>query len=148
MDNNMNQENNSMNQVNNNMNQGSYSNQANVNVAPMNNNMYQNYAPQEPMVATGWTTTYAVLLIIGGALNCLTIIGAIWGIPLIIIATRFLDAAKSSGDFARTNNVDIGRNAINSFLKGFKGYIILMLVMIAVSILFFVIAIAIGISLY
>jgi hypothetical protein len=80
--------------------------------------------------------------IIYGALNCLTIIGAVIGVPFIIAGLRLRESADSFSTYLRTNNIKIMESAlerISRFISIYKILIIIYLVMIGLGILFLII---------
>lgn len=80
--------------------------------------------------------------IIYGALNCLTIIGAVIGVPFIIAGIRLRESADSFSTYLRTNNIKIMESALeraSKFIYMHKILIIIYLVMIGLGILFLII---------
>jgi hypothetical protein len=80
--------------------------------------------------------------IIYGALNCLTIIGAIIGVPFIIAGLRLRESADSFSDYLRSNNLHILEAALertSRFVSIYKVLIIIYLVLIGLGILFLII---------
>jgi hypothetical protein len=80
--------------------------------------------------------------IIYGALNCLTIIGAVIGVPFIMAGLRLRESADSFSTYLRTNNIKIMESAlerVSRFIYIYKVLIIIYLVMIGLGILFLII---------
>jgi hypothetical protein len=80
--------------------------------------------------------------IIYGALNCLTIIGAVIGVPFIIAGLRLRESADSFSTYLKTNNVKILESALertSKFIYMHKILIIIYLAMIGLGILFLII---------
>lgn len=80
--------------------------------------------------------------IIYGALNCLTIIGAIIGVPFIIAGLRLRESGDSFSDYLRSNNFQILEAALertSRFISIYKVLIIIYLVLIGLGILFLII---------
>jgi hypothetical protein len=80
--------------------------------------------------------------IIYGALNCLTIIGAVIGVPFIMAGLRLRESANSFSTYLRTNNNKILEAALErtaKFIYMHKILIIIYLVMLGLGILFLII---------
>ncbi len=81
-----------------------------------------------------------IFVIIYGALNCLSIIGAVVGIPYIIIGLRMRESADQFDLFRTTNDARAMRYGFElqgKYFRILKILIIISLVLIAVSIIIF-----------
>lgn len=76
-----------------------------------------------------------LFFIIIGALECLTIIGAIVGIPLIICGLRLRESSNSFNNFLSTNN----EAALDSALERQSRFFFIQKVLIIISIVLFVV---------
>jgi hypothetical protein len=80
--------------------------------------------------------------IIYGVFSCLTIIGAIVGVPFIIAGIRMRESADSYSAYLRSSNLKILESAIersSKFVSIYKILIIIYLVMIGLGILFIIV---------
>jgi len=80
--------------------------------------------------------------IIYGAINCLTIIGALIGVPTIFIGMRIREAADQFSIFKTTNNsaaLRLGFELQGRYFRIIKILIIIQLVLIVLSIIFVII---------
>ena len=87
--------------------------------------------------------------IIYGALNCLTIIGAILGIPIIIVGMRIRETADQFAIFRTTNDSNAMRNGFEiqgRFFKIIKILIIIGLVLFVLSIIMMIVFFTMGIT--
>ncbi|MDX9923765.1 MAG: DUF5362 domain-containing protein [Ignavibacteriaceae bacterium] len=93
-----------------------------------------------------------IFIIIYGALQCLSIIGAIVGIPLILIGLRMREAADQFDNFKLTNNAHAMRLGFELQAKYFRLskiiIIISLVIMVLMIILFFAILIPLFTSVY
>ncbi|MFA3782129.1 DUF5362 domain-containing protein [Melioribacteraceae bacterium 4301-Me] len=81
-----------------------------------------------------------VFIIIYGALNCLSIIGAVVGIPYILIGLRMRESAEQFELFKTTNDPRAMRYGFElqaKYFKILKILVIITLVLIAVSVIIF-----------
>lgn len=94
---------------------------------------------------SGWSGFFAVIMIISGALQCLWIIGAVFGVPLIIAGLKLQSAVKASREFNGTNGWKLNETFenLNSFFK-IQG--ILIIIGLALMVLFFLIMLTIGVA--
>ena len=93
----------------------------------------------------GWATFKAIIDIIAGALSCLGIITAAFGIPLIIAGIRLLNASDDLKRFISTNDTQRIGDVLYNFNKYFKlsGIsIIIRIVFVIIAIILYVIIIA------
>ncbi len=87
--------------------------------------------------------------IIYGALTCITIIGAIIGVPIIIVGMRIREAADQFAIFRMTNDAAAMRNGFElqgKFFKIIKILIIVSLVLTILYIIFLIVFITSGIG--
>lgn len=84
--------------------------------------------------------------IIGGAMMCLTIIGAAAGVPYLMGALNIFKSGGAMGDTARTNNGLSLREAISNLAKGMKLLLIGIIIWFILYILFIIIIMVIGIA--
>ena len=77
-----------------------------------------------------------IFFIVGGALSCLSIIGALWGVPLIIMGLRAREAADRFDYFSRSNDKQSLKEGFELQGKFFKIYKILIIVGIVVTIIY------------
>ena len=78
---------------------------------------------------------YGVISIIIGALTCLGIISAIFGIPLILAGVKLF---KSGGSFSMAANFDNEKNLVEA-IENLNGYWKFSLIAFICSIIFFII---------
>lgn len=110
----------------------------NINAEPMTQNNMVFSVPVDVKSLTGWATFKAIMEIIGGAVACASIIGATYGVPMIIAAVKllnFIDETKqavASGDQQRIIN------SLSYLQRYFKLNGIAQIVSIAVAIVFIV----------
>lgn len=108
-------------------------------------NQPQPFSPMFPVMVSkmGSDMKFVGLFhIIYGALNCLTIIGAIIGVPFIIAGLRLRESGDSFSDYLRSNNLHILEAALertSRFVSIYKVLIIIYLVLIGLGILFLII---------
>lgn len=89
---------------------------------------------------TGDMKFVGIAIIIYGALNCLSIIGAIIGIPLIISGMRLREAAEEFNAYRTSGNVNLLYRGFESQGRFFfinKVLVIITLVLMVLSIVFF-----------
>lgn len=89
----------------------------------------------------------SVLAIIYGAINCISIIGAIIGIPMIFAGIRLKESADLFMDYSQFNNVETLNLALSNqarFFRIIKILAIISLILLALSILFTIIVIIVG----
>lgn len=89
---------------------------------------------------TGDMKFVGIFFIIYGAINCLSIIGAILGIPMIICGMRLREAAEEFNAYRNSGNVNLLYRGFESQGRFFfinKVMIIISLVLIVLSIIFF-----------
>lgn len=79
-----------------------------------------------------------IFFIISGAFSCLSIIGAVFGIPIIIMGLRIREAADKFDGFSRTNDKKFLKQGFELQGTFFKIYKILIIVGIVVFILYFI----------
>ena len=89
---------------------------------------------------------YAIVNVIVGGLNCLTIIGAIIGVPLIIYNLKLKDAADQYRDFANTKDFFMLNKAFENQRKFFFFNKILIIIGIVFMILYILAIIIFGVS--
>ncbi|MFA7287897.1 MAG: DUF5362 domain-containing protein [Melioribacteraceae bacterium] len=93
-----------------------------------------------------------IFIIIYGAIQCLSIIGAIVGIPLILIGLRMRESADQFDNFKLTNNAHAMRTGFELQAKYFRLtkiiIIISLVIMVIAIILFFAILIPLITSIY
>lgn len=91
---------------------------------------------------TGMTTVVGYILIIVGGFNCLSILGAIWGVPLIITGSKLFNAVKSAKLYGESQSEEHSFNSMNSFLKAINisGFLVIIsAVLFFGSFIFFII---------
>jgi hypothetical protein len=86
--------------------------------------------------------------IIYGALNCLTIIGAVIGVPFIIAGLRLRESADSFSTYLRTNNIKIMETALERTGKFIYMHKILIIIYLAVMGLGILLLIIFGLSMF
>ncbi len=96
---------------------------------------------------TGDMQFVGIFYIIGGALECLSIIGAIIGIPLIICGLRIRESADSFKGYLTTSDSSMLERALERQGRYFFIQKVLIIISIAVVILMIIFWIVIGISL-
>lgn len=90
---------------------------------------------------TGWATFRAVIEIIYGASACLSIVGAIFGVPLILAAIKLLNYVDAVKVAFRTNNNEKMKESVELLQKYFKLNGIAMIIAIAFAILVIIVEI-------
>lgn len=78
-----------------------------------------------------------IFFIISGALSCLSIIGAIAGIPLIMMGLRIREASDQFNYFSKSNDKKSLKEGFELQGKFFKIYKILIIVGIVIFVLYF-----------
>ena len=89
-----------------------------------------------------------IFYILYGALNCLSIIGAVIGIPMLISGLRVREAAKQFEAYEAAGNFDAlaqGLERQGEFFRFQKIYVLITIAFAVLSLLFVVIAIGFGI---
>lgn len=79
-----------------------------------------------------------IFFVISGALSCLSIIGAVFGIPIIMMGLRIREAADKFDGFSRSNDKKFLKQGFELQGRFFKIYKILIIVGIVVFILYFI----------
>ncbi len=85
-----------------------------------------------------------VTAMIYGVLNCLSLAGAVMGVPIIIAANRFLEAVKILEEYRRTARQEDLATAFHELGRSFRLLKIVVLITIGMSILTFVIVFLFG----
>lgn len=91
---------------------------------------------------------YAIFYIITGAFYCLTIFGAIFGVPLIIYTLKLKDAADEFEEFGQSNDFFSLHKAMENQRKFFFFNKILIIIGIVFFALYFLLLIWFGTSLF
>ncbi|MDZ7714961.1 MAG: DUF5362 family protein [Balneolaceae bacterium] len=91
---------------------------------------------------------YAIFYIIYGGLSCLTIIGAIIGVPMIIYNLKLKDAAEQYRDFAKSKDFFMLNKAFENQRKFFFFNKILIIISIVFIVLYIIFLIIFGASLF
>jgi hypothetical protein len=76
--------------------------------------------------------------IIGGALYCLTIIGAVFGVPVLISGMRLKDAGESFASYGHQPSAATLRHALEQQAKFFFIQKVLILIAIGLTVLMFI----------
>ncbi|GEM_PF-1345260 len=76
--------------------------------------------------------------IIGGALYCLSIIGAVFGIPVLISGLRLKEAGDSFASYGQQPSAAVLRNALERQAKFFFIQKVLILIAIGLTVLMFI----------
>lgn len=84
----------------------------------------------------GWVKFISVLMLIYGILLCLTIIGALIGVPIIFASTHLKKAAADAQSFKESNLNEMSTSSMVSFLKAFKIFGILGIVYLAFMVIY------------
>ncbi len=92
---------------------------------------------------TGDMRFAGIFFIISGGISCLSIIGAVIGIPIIFMGIRIREAADQFDMFKSTNNPQALRMGFELQAKYFKIQKIIMIVYICLIVLYFIIIIVI-----
>lgn len=87
-----------------------------------------------------------IFFIIGGALYCLTIIGALIGIPLIISGLRLRESADAFNNYLGSGNEGVLEDALQKQGKFFFIQKILIIVSIVFFVLYIILIFTFGIS--
>lgn len=104
----------------------------------VNINQNPSYLSKPDIIQMGKDMNFtSIFIIIYGAISCISIIGAIFGIPIIIAALRLKEAAEAFKHYAINNDM----NALNyGFDKQANAFRILK-ILIIVSLIFYALAI-------
>jgi hypothetical protein len=97
---------------------------------------------------TGDMQFVGIFYIIIGALQCLSIIGAIIGIPLIICGLRLRESADSFKGYLTTNDSGLLENALERQSRFFFIQKILLIISIVIFVLYIIFLIVFGISMF
>ncbi len=97
---------------------------------------------------TGDMQFVGIFYIIIGALQCLSIIGAIIGIPLIICGLRLRESADSFRGYLTTNDSGMLENALERQSRFFFIQKVLLIISIVLFVLYIVVIIVFGISMF
>ncbi len=97
---------------------------------------------------TGDMQFVGLFYIIIGALQCLSIIGAIVGIPLIICGLRLRESADSFRGYLTTNDSVMLENALERQSRFFFIQKILLIISIVLGVLYIIVLIIFGISMF
>ncbi|MFZ0454508.1 MAG: DUF5362 domain-containing protein [Ignavibacteriaceae bacterium] len=97
---------------------------------------------------TGDMQFVGIFYIIIGALQCLSIIGAIVGIPLIICGLRLRESADSFRGYLTTNDTGMLENALERQSRFFFIQKILLIISIVIFVLYIIFIIVFGISMF
>lgn len=95
-----------------------------------------------PIQPSGWVKTMGIVSIIFGGISCLSIFGAIFGVPMIIAGLKLLEAHKQMAAFANTNDQNQLAFAIQNYHKYFKITGIIWLISVILTILSLVFTVA------
>lgn len=87
-----------------------------------------------------------IFFIIGGALYCLTIIGALIGIPLIISGLRLRESADSFNSYLGSGNEGVLEDALQKQSKFFFIQKVLIIISIVFFVLYIIVIFTFGIS--
>ncbi len=85
-----------------------------------------------------------VTAMVYGVINCLSLAGAIMGIPIIIAANRFLEAVKILEEYRRTGRQEDLATGFHELGRSFRLLKIVVLITIAMTILTFVVMFLFG----
>ena len=97
---------------------------------------------------TGDMQFVGIFYIIIGALQCLSIIGAIIGIPLIICGLRLRESADSFRGYLTTNDTGMLENALERQSRFFFIQKVLLIISIVIFVLYIILIIVFGISMF
>ena len=97
---------------------------------------------------TGDMQFVGIFYIIIGALQCLSIIGAIVGIPLIICGLRLRESADSFRGYLTTNDTGMLENALERQSRFFFIQKVLLIISIVIFVLYIILIIVFGISMF
>jgi Family of unknown function (DUF5362) len=97
---------------------------------------------------TGDMQFVGIFYIIIGALQCLSIVGAIIGIPLIICGLRLRESADSFRGYLTTNDSAMLESALEREGKFFFIQKVLLIISIVVFVLYIIFLIVFGISMF
>lgn len=84
---------------------------------------------------------FSIFYIVYGVLACLTIIGAIIGIPMIIYHLKLNDSAKSYRSFVHSNDFFHLHKAFENQRKFFFFYKVLLIIVLVFFVLYFIVLI-------
>lgn len=104
-----------------------------INIQSNSQSIQINLDARELKSLAGWATFRAIIEIIGGAMSCLGIITAAYGIPLIIAATKLLRASDDLRKYAATGDTQKISESFSNLNKYFRINGILMIICICLS---------------
>lgn len=87
-----------------------------------------------------------IFFIIGGALYCITIVGALLGIPLIISGLRLRESADSFNNYLGSGNDGVLEDALQKQSKFFFIQKVLIIISIVFFVLYLIFIFTVGIS--
>ena len=79
-----------------------------------------------------------IMFIIGGAFSCLSIIGAIWGVPMIMMGLRAREAADQFDNFSHSNDKRSLKEGFELQGKFFRIYKIMIIVGLVFMVIYFI----------
>lgn len=91
---------------------------------------------------------YAVVYVIAGAFYCLTIFGAIFGIPLIIYNLKLKDSAEQFKEFGQTNDFFMLHKAMENQRKFFFFNKVIIIIGLVIMVLYILLLIWFGTSMF
>ena len=86
-----------------------------------------------------------VLCIISGAMMCLTIIGAIAGVPYVMAGLKMFKSGGSFSETARSVSGDSLKNALSELAKAMKMGLIAVIAVIVLYVVVFIIMMMVGV---
>ncbi len=91
---------------------------------------------------------YAIVYVIIGAIYCLTIFGAIYGIPLIIYNLKLKDSADQFEEFTRTRDFMVLHKAMENQRKFFFFNKVIIIIGLVLTLLYFLFLVWFGTSMF
>ena len=91
---------------------------------------------------------FAIFYVVMGGLSCLSIIGAVYGIPLIIYSLKLKDAANEFRRFADSKDFYMLQRAVENQRKFFFFQKIIIIITIAFFLLYLLVIIWFGFSIF
>lgn len=88
---------------------------------------------------------FGVLCIISGAMMCLTIIGAIAGVPYVMAGLKMFKSGGSFSETARSVSGDSLKNALSELAKAMKMGLIAVIAVIVLYVVVFIIMMMVGV---
>lgn len=104
-------------------------------------NAYSTPTPASQLKPSRWIQFLSISILILGGFSCLTVVGAIIGVPMIFAGLRLQKGYKSFIQYSETGNANAMFETIENYHKFFKIFGIISLVHIIFFALYFIVII-------